>query len=374
VPPRPQRHGPLGEPERGLDDAQLVGRLEVRTAEPQPSLQQDLAALELGAVAVDVGEQPLRPLVDVLLELRRRHDALLDRQTVRVSAYRTLELSVEGGALHVGVWPGDDGAPTVLAAHGITANHLSYAAIARRLGDDVTLVAPDLRGRGRSNAITGPFGITVHADDLVRVLDHLGLDRAVVVGHSMGAWVAATTATRHPDRVAAVVLIDGGYPLVANASGDTADISIDDVLAAVLGPALARLSMTFPDRAAYLDFWREHPAVGGAYWDDDIVAYVDHDLVGEPPSLRSSVNGDAIRADATEQLTVHAVGDAAAHLTCPTFRLFAARGLLDGDPLYPDAPRDEVVADTNHYTIAFDGPHGGAAVVADTIRKAVAAS
>ena len=287
-------------------------------------------------------------------------------------------MPVEGGALHVGMWPGDAGAPTVVAAHGITANHLSYAAVARRLGGDVTLVAPDLRGRGRSNAITGPFGITVHADDLVRILDHLGLDRVVVVGHSMGAWVAATTAMRHPDRVAAVVLVDGGYPLVAApgaaAAPDTTNVSIDDVLAAILGPAIARLSMTFPDRDAYHAFWRQHPAVGGGYWNDDVVAYVDYDLVGEPPNLHSSVNGDAIRADATEQLTVPEVGDAAAHLTCPTFRLFAARGLLDGDPLYPGASPDEVVADTNHYTIAFDGPRGGAGAVADAIRKAVAAS
>jgi pimeloyl-ACP methyl ester carboxylesterase len=282
---------------------------------------------------------------------------------------------VEGGTLHAGMWRGADDAPTVLAAHGITANHVSYTAIARHLAGDVMVVAPDLRGRGGSNAITGPFGITVHADDLVRVLDHLGIDRAVVVGHSMGAWVAATTATRHPDRVSAVVLVDGGYPLAPAGTGAApANVSIDDVLAAILGPALARLSMTFPDRDAYHAFWRQHPAVGGDDWNDDIVAYVDHDLVGEPPNLRSSVNGAAIRADATEQLTVPEVGDAAAHLTCPTFRLFAARGLLDGDPLYPDAPGDEVVAGTNHYTIVFDGPRGGAGVVADAIRKAVAAS
>lgn len=283
-------------------------------------------------------------------------------------------MPVTGGTLHAGIWAGRQGTPTVLAAHGITANHLSYAAIARRLGGDVTLVAPDLRGRGRSNEISGPFGITAHADDLVRVLDHLGVERSVVVGHSMGAWVAATAATRHPDRVPAVVLVDGGYPLAAAAGADTTNVSIDDVLAAVLGPALARLSMTFPDRDAYHAFWRQHPAVGGDYWNDDIVAYVDHDLVGEPPNLRSSVNGDAIRADAVEQLTVPGISDAATRLTCPTLRLFAERGLLDGDPLYPDAPRDEVVADTNHYTIAFDGPRGGAGAVADAIRTAVAAS
>jgi len=270
---------------------------------------------------------------------------------------------VEGGMLHVGTWrASDESAPTVIAAHGITANHLSFAAVARELAADVTLVAPDLRGRGRSNTITGPFGITAHADDLTRVLDHLALERAVIVGHSMGAWVAASTAARHPERVAAVVLVDGGFALPGTTS---IDIDVDDVLAAVLGPALARLSMTFPDREAYHAFWRAHPAVGGRYWTDDLVAYIDHDLVGEPPELRSSVNGDAVRADATQQLSTPEVRDAAASLACPVVRLFAPRGLLDGDPLYPDAPADEVVADTNHYTILLGR---GATAVADAVR------
>lgn len=49
-----------------------------------------------------------------------------------------------------------------------------------------------------------------HADDLVRVLDEVGVGQAVVAGHSMGAFVATSLAARHPDRVSGMVLIDGG--------------------------------------------------------------------------------------------------------------------------------------------------------------------
>jgi pimeloyl-ACP methyl ester carboxylesterase len=287
----------------------------------------------------------------------------------------SFDLPVAGGQLRVGVWSGRSGTPTVIAAHGITANHVSFGEVANALAGDATLLAPDLRGRGRSNNVTGPFGITAHADDVIRLLDHAGIECGTLVGHSMGAWVVAYTAARYPDRVSSVVLVDGGLALAG-----TADLPVDDVLEAVLGPSMARLSMTFADGDAYRDFWRQHPAVGGDYWSDLVERYVDYDLVGEPPECRSSVSIEAVRADATEQLAVPAVRDAVEAVQCPVTLLFAPRGLLDGPPLYADASRDAlrrswpsvveevVVPDTNHFTIVLGS---GAPAVADAIRRAV---
>src|SRR5437763_11668230 len=160
-------------------------------------------------------------------------------------------------------------APTVLAVHGITANSHSWRAVARALGRRGDLVAPDLRGRGRSNALPGPYGIAAHARDLVDMLDHLRLERAVLIGHSLGAYIVARLAAEHPDRAAALLLIDGGLTVPV---GD--DVDPQQFVEAFLGPALARLRMTFANRSEYHDWWRRHPAFAAGDVDDgDLIAY-----------------------------------------------------------------------------------------------------
>lgn len=280
----------------------------------------------------------------------------------------SLAVPVPGGELFVGRWPGHEGAPVVVAAHGITANHASFAAVARELQGRVDLVAPDLRGRGRSAGVGPPHGITAHADDVVRILDHLGVDRATVVGHSMGGWVVANAAVRHPDRIGGVVAVDGG---VGGALPEGTEVDVEAVLLAVLGPSMERLAMRFDAPEAYRDFWRQHPAVGGDHWSDDIEDYVAYDCVPDGAGrFRSSVDPDVVKADATEQLTTPEVGRALESVTCPAVFLRAPRGLLDGDPLFATPVDTRVpvidVPDTNHFTIVL-GP--GAAVVADEVTR-----
>ena len=151
-----------------------------------------------------------------------------------LTPYSCFDVPVAGGSVHVGRW--GDGPKVVVAAHGITGNHRSWQGIARALGPDISLVAPDLRGRGSSAKLPAPFGMRAHADDLVAVMDHLEVDRAVLTGHSMGAYVATVAATSHADRWSQVVLVDGGVALPLPSGVDPADM-----LAGVLGPALARL-------------------------------------------------------------------------------------------------------------------------------------
>ncbi len=274
-----------------------------------------------------------------------------------LTPYSSFDVPVTGGPLHVGRW--GDGDQVVVAAHGITGNHRSWQGVARALGPGVSLVTPDLRGRGTSTKLPSPYGMRAHADDLVAILDHLGIEQAVLAGHSMGAYVATTAATTHPSRWSAVVLVDGGIALPLPPGVDPADM-----LAGVLGPALARLEMTFASRAAYHDFWRAHPAfTDPGAWTEDTEAWLDHDLVGAEPELHSSALLDAVRFDGTELLVNRDVRHAFQHITQPTVLLRAPRGLLNEvPPLLPDELIDPLrarwpiqmemlVDDTNHYSI-----------------------
>ena len=139
----------------------------------------------------------------------------------------------------------------------------------------------------------------------------------------------------------------------------------------MLGPALARLKQTFPSREAYHDWWRAHPAFAHAdVAEEDLLAYADHDLVGEPPELRSSVGEDVVRADAAELLEI---GKPAHRLQVRTELLCAERGMLDDpNPLQPPAiaepwadaapeiRRTERVPGVNHYTIVMGAAGAGA--------------
>ncbi len=254
---------------------------------------------------------------------------------------------VEGGELAGGQWHADATGLPLVGIHGITANHLAWSVVADTL-PGVRVVAPDLRGRGRSGELPGPYGMTRHADDVARMMDGLGIERAVVAGHSMGGFVAVWLAERHPDRVERLVLIDGGLPVTR-----TAD----------LGPARDRLRMTFASEADYLAFWRRHPALG-PWWNDDVERYALYDLVGSAPVLRSSVSEEAMSVNALEMDGSGGYTEALAGLTLPIAFVRVPRGLLDTDPLYlPEEPAEwrarlpwfeaYEADDVNHYTIVM---------------------
>jgi lipase len=288
-----------------------------------------------------------------------------------MTEFERFSIAVGGGSLAGGVWHARATGPVVLAVHGITATHRTWPLLADALGD-VRIIAPDLRGRGRSNALPGPFGLRAHAEDMLAVLRHFDVDRAIVVGHSMGAFVSVRLAELAPDRVEALVLVDGGLPVPHPPGVDRADVP-----AVVLGPALERLAMTFPDRASYRAFWRRHPALG-PYWNDTIAAYVDYDVDGVEPELRSSALAEAVAENVLQLDGSDSYADALAGLTMPLDFFRAPRGLLDAAPLYPsevvadwqrrlDRLRVHEVDDVNHYTVVMS--QAGTEAIVPTIRR-----
>ncbi|MEO7109676.1 MAG: alpha/beta hydrolase [Polyangiaceae bacterium] len=289
---------------------------------------------------------------------------------------------VRGGDLAFYEWPADAAnAPVILAIHGITGSHRAWPYVADALLQ-FRIIAPDLRGRGRSNALPGPFGMKQHAEDCAAALDSLGVDHALVIGHSMGAFVATTFAAANPKRTDALLLVDGGLPLALPPGMD-----VDAVIKATLGGSFKRLTMTFATHEAYRDFWRVHPAMIGN-WSPLMEAYSDYDLVGEAGSYHAATPIDALERDSRELFGTPEYDVALAHLPKLTSLLTAPRGLMNETPgLYkpetlktwknklrvgrgPFGPKSlsiSEVPDINHYMIVMS-ERGAQAVADEAIR------
>ena len=151
-----------------------------------------------------------------------------------------LVVPVAGGELCVGRW--GTGECIVFASHAITANHLSFTIVATRIVEPsegaVSVVAIDHRGRAGSADVGGPFGLVAHGDDVVAVMDHFGVARTVLMGHSLGGFIIANTAERHPERCERLVLIDGGVPFPGSDAPIDPDVDVEEIIHAVIGPHL----------------------------------------------------------------------------------------------------------------------------------------
>lgn len=267
-------------------------------------------------------------------------------------------------------WAGIEGAPTVVALHGITANAWHFDPLAHHLGGAAHLVALDLRGRGRSFEHAGPFGMRHHAADVAAVIRQIG-GPIVIVGHSMGCYVALMTAEHHPDLVTELILVDGG-PALPVPDG----MGIDEALDVMLGPAIKRLQEVWPDRVSYNTMWAQHPAFADGL-SIDLERNLLADLIEVDGGFRAAVNPAAVRIDGHELL---ADGEVRALLTLrdePTIVVRAPLG-LDGAP--PPLISTELAATypqhrwvdspgTNHYTVLL-GPTG-ADRVASIVRTAL---
>lgn len=258
--------------------------------------------------------------------------------------------------LYVHEWPGDG--PTVLALPGLASSGIVWEALAARLAD-ARVLSLDLRGRGRSNLVTGSPGLRSHARDVARVAEVLDLRDVVLVGHSMGAYLAPLVAEEVRGRVSRLVLVDGGVPAA---------------LPFFMKPALTSLA------------WRRNLRKAGRDWPDAatfanvafgkalgrrkdllplLTRWMEYELDGRPGSLRPRLAVEHAVADAVDTFHGADVASALDSLTVPA-HLVAAEHLSGdgGRPFLTDAVlarwrgrqpllTTERVSGSNHVTVVF---------------------
>jgi pimeloyl-ACP methyl ester carboxylesterase len=192
----------------------------------------------------------------VITEAANKPIAALDvgrasAQSVFPANFRTQEIQADGATIHVRV--GGQG-PAVVLLHGFGDTGDMWALMAAELAHDHRVAVPDLRGMGLSSHPAGGYDKKTQAADIRSVLTQLGIDRAAVVGHDIGATVAYAYAARYPDKTDRLVVMDAPVPGVP---------PWDEI---VRSPALWHFSFGGPDaerlvagrERIYLDrFWNE---------------------------------------------------------------------------------------------------------------------
>lgn len=100
------------------------------------------------------------------------------------------------------------GKPPLIMAHGVTDSGLCWSRLAAELARDFDVIMVDARGHGLSQEMEGGYDPATQAEDLAGLIVGLGLEKPVVLGHSMGAATALVLAGTHPDLPGAILLED----------------------------------------------------------------------------------------------------------------------------------------------------------------------
>jgi len=288
---------------------------------------------------------------------------------IRITQEARGKLHGDGVQLAFGYWPGR-GAP-VVGLHGITANILNFIGVAERLNGRRPLFALDLRGRGDSDKPPGSYGFAQHGRDVAEAMRSMQLSASIVVGHSMGGFVAAALAAQNPELVAALILVDGGYVFSRSAA-----VTANEEINAALAERINQLVRTYPSRDAYREFWKTQPNFPPEDWGPWVEAFLNNEVAGpgpvQPKALQSAVMADLMEGPKTDEILARL-----SSIRVPVIFLRAETGFTRTQPpLYPDSiveefrayipqVEDQKIEGTTHYTIMLG--ERGASQIADLI-------
>lgn len=280
----------------------------------------------------------------------------------------TMDRSVETNGIRLHYLDhGGDGTPIVLLP-GLTANATFFAGLVEAgLTPTLRVIAVDLRGRGLSDKPDTGYGMDDHAADIVGLLDALGVDRAILGGHSFGGLLTYYLAANVPDRVERCVVLD-------------APAYVDPRIVEQLKPTLDRLGRVLPSRADYLASVKALPYYQG-WWHPLMDDFYRADAEDLPDgSVRARARPDHI-AEAVKRSGAVDWPSVVARISQPTLLIRATEAY--GPPGYPPLVGEEVAQRSiallqdgrlvelagNHITAFFGEP---AMIGADAIRAFVA--
>jgi len=257
----------------------------------------------------------------------------------------------DGLQIQLAIWEGE-GQP-ILCVHGLTANCRCWDLIASTLVPEYNILAMDLRGRGLSDKPSSGYSLQHHIRDIVCLLDDLKQERIVLMGHSLGAFIALAFAANYPERTEKIILMDGGGQLTQDQW---------DKVTLAIKPSLDRLGQVFPSFAAYVANMKLAPFLQP--WSQALEDYFRYESEAVEGGVRSRINPANIIEEA-QNIRQEAPAQYYSKIACPVLILRATDGILSQDDLVlPESAVDRMVSEipdalwidingTNHFSILF---------------------
>jgi len=257
----------------------------------------------------------------------------------------------DGVRIQLAVWEGKG--KQILCIHGLTANCRSWDLLASSLAPQHKVLAMDLRGRGFSESPPSGYSVENHCRDILALMDDQGLERPVLMGHSLGAFISLVFAAKYPRRVDRLILVDGG--------GKLSDAQMTKVFAGIK-PSLDRLGKVFPDFESYLALLKQAPFMQP--WNSFFETYFRYEVEDVEGGVRSRVHPKHIEEEARNLRKMDSSQFYKKVMT-PTLILRATKGMLAEDDLVlpadvaegmvreiPNARKVDLEG-THHYSILF---------------------
>jgi pimeloyl-ACP methyl ester carboxylesterase len=193
--------------------------------------------------------------------------------------------------------------PAVVLSHGFLMDHEMFAAQLDALRPEYRVITWDERCHGQTATSPDAFTYWDSAEDLAGLLDHIGVERAVVGGMSQGGFLSLRFALRHPDRVQALVLIDSQAGVEDPDKAQTYEVMLDvweaEGLHEQMGETVAAIlfGSDWPGRGPWIEKWGR--------WPRHLLRQMFHTLVG-----REDIH-DRLGEIAAPALVVHGTADTA---------------------------------------------------------------
>ncbi|MGO9138055.1 MAG: alpha/beta fold hydrolase [Syntrophales bacterium] len=257
----------------------------------------------------------------------------------------------DGVKIQLAIWEGSG--KQILCIHGLTANCRSWDCLASALSPRHQVIAMDLRGRGLSAKPPTGYSIKHHCKDILAVMNDQGLQRPVLMGHSLGAFISLVFAARYPRRVDQLILVDGG--------GRLSEDQKNKVFAGIK-PSLDRLGKTFPSLKIYLSQMKHTSYLQP--WNSYMETYFRYEIKEVGMGIRSRVHPKHVEEEAKNLGKVDS-SKVYKKVKTPTLILRSTKGMLaEDDLLLPEDVVERMVREmpnakkidikgTNHYSILF---------------------